>query len=80
MQTTLLKLLGGQTQSGEFSGVRMINGEALAPGRYDARMRRQGFVAQRDTLLEALTVWETLVFAAMLRISDDVPTAGKLNR
>jgi len=67
-KTTLLKLLGGQLSDGSFSGQRLVNGRSLAADAYDQLMRNQAFVPQEDTLLESLTVWATLVYAALLRL------------
>lgn len=43
-------------------------------------MRCQGFVAQHDNLLSTLTVWQTLMYAAMLRLPDEMPIRQKLCR
>lgn len=43
-------------------------------------MRRQGFVAQGDHLLSSLTVWQTLLFAAMLRLPDEMTVHHKFCR
>jgi ABC-type multidrug transport system ATPase subunit len=58
----------------------MINGEEISSLEYDTVARAQGYVAQQDTFLETLTVWQTLTFSALLRISDDIPTKDKLRR
>lgn len=79
-KTTLLRLLGGHTQSGEFSGVRYINGKKLPPSEYDSVMRKQGYVAQQSCLLKQLTVWQTIVYAAMLRLPHTLYMYQKLHR
>lgn len=43
-------------------------------------MRRQGFVAQHDCLLSSLTVWQTLMFAALLRLPQEMTLRKKLHR
>lgn len=79
-KTTLLKLLGGQLHHGEFSGARMLNGQLLKDYEFDHAMRNQGYVSQQDNLLENLTVWQTLTFAALLRMPDAMSTHEKLGR
>ena len=78
-KTTLLKLLGGQLTSGEWQGTRLIN-KKLNKQNYDKKMRSQGYVHQQDNLLETLTVWQTLYFAAVLRISHELSINDKVRR
>lgn len=79
-KTTLLKLLAGQILSGEFSGYRYLNGQSTSPERYLKVMYSQGYVAQQDIFLESLTVWQTLKYAALLRIRDDISVEEKLRK
>lgn len=79
-KTTLLKLLGGQTFGGQFAGQRAINSMVFPAAQYDEIMRRQGFVPQGDHLLANLTVWQTLLFAAMLRLPNEMDRHRKLCR
>jgi ABC-type multidrug transport system ATPase subunit len=79
-KTTLLNLIGGHSVAGEFSGVRMVDGKAYKVGRYDELIRQQGFVKQGDLLFDNLTVWETLAFAANLRLPDRLSIQQKLER
>ncbi|KAM0859264.1 hypothetical protein ACQ4PT_047314 [Festuca glaucescens] len=71
-KSTLLSILGGR-----LSGHHM--GTVLADGRPPCRAvrRRTGFVAQDDVLHPQLTVRETLVFCAMLRLPTSTPAAAK---
>ncbi|KAL5981941.1 ABC transporter G member 26 [Asimina triloba] len=62
-KTTLLKILGGRIQE-SVSGTITYNAIPYNP----ALKRRIGFVAQEDVLFPQLTVEETLVFAAFLRL------------
>ncbi len=43
-------------------------------------MRCQGFVAQYDCLLPTLTVWQTLMYAALLRLPEEIGVEQKLYR
>lgn len=79
-KTTLLSLIGGHTRSGTFSGSRLLNGQAVPAKEYIAWMRRQGYVEQKDVHLETLTVWETLSYAAMLRLPETMSPTQKLRR
>ncbi|CAM9230544.1 unnamed protein product [Choristocarpus tenellus] len=67
-KTTLLNLLSGHAQAGTLSGSRLLNGRAVERRVYDSFMRQQGYVRQSGILFEGLTVWETLVYSAMLRL------------
>jgi ABC-type multidrug transport system ATPase subunit len=58
----------------------MINGLPLPVGTYDEQMRTQGYVRQSDTLFETLNVWETLAYAAALRLPDSLELSDKLAR
>jgi ABC-type multidrug transport system ATPase subunit len=57
----------------------MINGESFK-NCYDKKMRSQGFVHQQDNLLESLTVWQTLYFSAVLRLSNEMSITDKVTR
>ncbi|KAL6870853.1 hypothetical protein ACP4OV_014701 [Aristida adscensionis] len=71
-KSTLLSILGGRL-AGRHTGT------VLAGGRPPCRgvQRRTGFVAQDDVLHPHLTVRETLVFCAMLRLPRAAPAAAK---
>jgi ABC-type multidrug transport system ATPase subunit len=72
-KTTLLNLISGRTRHGMYSGVRMINGVPQTDQTYRTELKTVGYVTQRDEFLSSLTVLETLVFGAMLRVkSDDI--------
>lgn len=43
-------------------------------------MRAQGFVAQYDCLLPSLTVWQTLKYAALLRLPEEMTASQKFYR
>jgi ABC-type multidrug transport system ATPase subunit/ABC-type multidrug transport system permease subunit len=62
-KTTLLTALGGRL-SGKLSGKITYNGQPFS----GTIKRRTGFVAQNDVLYPHLTVAETLLFTALLRL------------
>ncbi|EOY25353.1 hypothetical protein QUC31_009237 [Theobroma cacao] len=62
-KTTLLTALGGRL-TGKLSGNITYNGQPFSGG----VKRRTGFVAQDDVLYPHLTVTETLLFTALLRL------------
>lgn len=69
-KTTLLNLIGGRTKSGYFSGQRIVNGVPITDNTHyhEILRRKSGYVLQTDTLFRDLTVEETVIFAAMLRL------------
>lgn len=71
-KTTLLTALGGRL--GKLSGKIMYNGQPFS----GAVKRRTGFVAQDDVLYPHLTVTETLLFTALLRLPNTLALAEKL--
>ncbi|MEW5318872.1 MAG: hypothetical protein WDW38_010056 [Sanguina aurantia] len=74
-KTSLLAVMGGRSTA-RSSGSITFNGEA--PNK--AIKRKMGFVAQDDLLFAELTVFETLYFAAMLRLPSTLPKAEKVAR
>jgi len=71
-KTTLLTALGGRL-TGKLSGKVTYNGQPFN----SALKRRTGFVAQDDVLYPHLTVMETLVFTALLRLPRTLTRAEK---
>ncbi|KAL2348745.1 hypothetical protein Fmac_002745 [Flemingia macrophylla] len=72
-KTTLLTALGGRL-SGKLSGKIMYNGQPFS----GSMKRRTGFVAQDDVLYPHLTVTETLVFTALLRLPNSLTRDEKI--
>ncbi|URE39125.1 ABC transporter G family member [Musa troglodytarum] len=72
-KSTLLSVLAGRLQ-GKHAGAVLANGRRLTK----AVLRRTGFVTQDDVLYPHLTVRETLVFCAMLRLPGTVAKAEKV--
>jgi len=64
-KTTLLDLLGRKRKSGQASGTCYLNGAIMND---DEFRRVAGFVEQEDTLMPSLTVFETLLYSARLRL------------
>ncbi|GMI53440.1 hypothetical protein TeGR_g3569 [Tetraparma gracilis] len=80
-KTTLLNLVSGHMSVGRVTGSRLLNRSPLPSSSYDSFMRSQAYVEQEDNLLfPTLTVWETLCFAALLRLPESSPIGDKLAR
>ncbi|KAH6768092.1 ABC-2 type transporter family protein [Perilla frutescens var. frutescens] len=74
-KTTLLKVVGGRLQE-NVRGTVTFNDVSYSP----ALKRRIGFVTQDDVLFPQLTVEETLVFAAFLRLPSRMSQRQKYER
>ncbi|XP_058114220.1 ABC transporter G family member 26 [Magnolia sinica] len=74
-KTTLLKIIGGRLHE-NVSGTITYNDIPYNP----ALKRRIGFVTQDDVLFPQLTVEETLIFAAFLRLPGDMTRQQKYLR
>ena len=74
-KTTLVTALGGRTaDSLKVEGEILFNGAPLS-----RRLKRDvGFVLQDDLLFDSLTVNETLLYAARLRLPRDMPMCANL--
>lgn len=76
-KTSLLSVIGGRTpKSVHLEGDVLYNNTRLTK----ATKRSVGYVLQDDLLYESLTVWETLYFAAMLRLPREMSTEQKKQR
>ncbi|KAK1418091.1 hypothetical protein QVD17_27230 [Tagetes erecta] len=64
-KTTLLEILAGNISSGEVSGQVLINNRPIDTKRF---RRLAGYVTQDDALFPSLTVEETLMYSAFLRL------------
>ncbi|KAF6158841.1 hypothetical protein GIB67_012484 [Kingdonia uniflora] len=73
-KTTLLTALGGRL-NGKLSGKITYNGQPFT----SSIKRRTGFVAQDDVLYPHLTVLETLIFTALLRLPDTLTRDEKVD-
>ncbi|KAK6937092.1 ABC transporter family G domain [Dillenia turbinata] len=72
-KTTLLTALGGRL-SGKLSGKITYNGQPFS----GTIKRRTGFVAQDDILYPHLTVFETLMYTALLRLPNSLAYNQKM--
>ncbi|KAL2483648.1 ABC transporter G family member 9 [Forsythia ovata] len=73
-KTTLLTALGGRL-GGHLGGSITYNGKPFS----NAMKRNTGFVTQDDVLYPHLTVTETLVYTALLRLPNSISTEEKVN-
>eukprot|EP00698_Gefionella_okellyi_P019109 TRINITY_DN580_c0_g2_i1.p1 TRINITY_DN580_c0_g2~~TRINITY_DN580_c0_g2_i1.p1 ORF type:complete len:1354 (-),score=287.08 TRINITY_DN580_c0_g2_i1:518-4579(-) len=73
-KTSLLAVLSRRAQ-GVVTGKLLVNGEPVG-----ATIANAGYVAQDYTLFATLTVRETLIFAAMLRLPADIAKQDKLDK
>lgn len=75
-KTSLLGILAGQTRGPGVSGSLLYNGQ-----QYSKVFKRHiVFVTQDDVLFQALTVRETLTYAALLRLSKHLTKQEKMER
>ncbi|EQC37042.1 hypothetical protein SDRG_05271 [Saprolegnia diclina VS20] len=79
-KTTLLNLLSGRVYSGRYYGHRLLNNARVAPKDFATFMSSQGYVEQTDTFIETLTVRESLLFSAYLRLPDTLSLREKIGR
>ncbi|KAK9803713.1 hypothetical protein WJX73_005190 [Symbiochloris irregularis] len=76
-KTSLLSIIGARAQSAmKRSGDCLFNGQPLTK-----KLKRQiGYVMQDDLFYESLTVWETLDYAAALRLPQHMSKQAKQKR
>ncbi|CAI9265798.1 unnamed protein product [Lactuca saligna] len=72
-KSTLLNALGGRLPRHQFTGTILANGRKLSK----TVLRRTGFVTQDDVLYPHLTVRETLIFCALLRLPQSLTRGEK---
>jgi hypothetical protein len=78
-KSTLLDILGFKLKRGTVGGDIFVNGRRMnAEG--DAFKRVVGFVDQEDTLMSTLTVYETVLYSALLRLPRDMSLEAKKYR
>ncbi|KAJ3158376.1 hypothetical protein HDU86_002842 [Geranomyces michiganensis] len=73
-KSTFLDIIAGKTKRGELDGSMLVNGRMMGKGRY---RRLVGFVDQDDILMETLTVRETLMFSANMRLPESMSRVAK---
>jgi len=69
-KSTLVDILAGKRKDGKVSGQILLNGKQV----HESDIRRAvGFVDQEDTLPATQTVYEAVLFSAMLRLPEAMP-------
>lgn len=76
-KTTLLDILAGKNKSGEAEGKIYVNGQTLSKRNYKKIV---GFVDQEDFLIPTLTVYETVLNSALLRLPRSMSFRAKVSR
>lgn len=76
-KTTFLDILARKNKRGQVSGDFFVNGEKVSDAVYKNVV---GFVDQEDTMLPTLTVHETILNSALLRLPRDMGRAAKEQR
>ncbi|KAM0788368.1 hypothetical protein ACM66B_001508 [Microbotryomycetes sp. NB124-2] len=76
-KSTFLDLLARKRKQGTVSGDILVNGSKVSEAEY---RRAIGFVDQEDTLMSTLTVYETVLYSALLRLPRDMSFDDKKMR
>ncbi|GAA5884428.1 hypothetical protein JCM6882_005248 [Rhodosporidiobolus microsporus] len=76
-KSTFLDLLARKSKRGTVAGEILVNGRKVPASEY---RRVVGFVDQEDTLMGTLTVYETVLYSALLRLPKDMSFADKRMR
>lgn len=76
-KTTLLDILAGKNKSGHIGGEIIVNGQRLLEKQYKKIV---GFVDQEDHLIPTLTVYETVLNSALLRLPRTMSLRAKVTR
>lgn len=76
-KTTLLDILAQRNKRGSVEGNLLVNGEKVSSSDY---RKVVGFVDQEDTMLPTLTVHETILNSALLRLPRDMSRSTKEQR
>ena len=77
-KSTLLDILAKKAKTGRVSGEMFINGREIPE---DTTFRRVvGYVDQEDTLLSTLTVYEAVLYSALLRLPREMSEQAKIYR
>ncbi|GAA5795628.1 hypothetical protein HPULCUR_000990 [Helicostylum pulchrum] len=76
-KTTLLDILANRTKAGQVTGNIYVNGRKCAREDY---VQLIGYVDQEDTMIPTLTVYETILYSALLRLPKSMSKAAKKYR
>eukprot|EP00741_Cyanophora_paradoxa_P001908 tig00000523_g1848.t1 len=87
-KSSLLDILASRKNTGKVTGEILLDGapcvttatRAASGSVSRAYARKSAYILQDDTLYEHLTVRETLVFSAQLRLPESLPSVEKLKR
>ncbi|KAL1758636.1 hypothetical protein FB107DRAFT_258437 [Schizophyllum commune] len=73
-KSTFLDILARKNKRGAVSGTMLVNGREVRDAEFKAV---SGFVDQEDTLMSTLTVYETVLYSALLRLPREMSLAAK---
>jgi hypothetical protein len=73
-KTTFLDILARKNKRGVVSGEIRVNGQVMGLEEYRSII---GYVDQEDTLMDTLTVYETILYSALLRLPRKMTLANK---
>ncbi|KAL2912287.1 FAD-dependent urate hydroxylase [Polyrhizophydium stewartii] len=76
-KTTFLDILARKSKSGIVSGEILVNGRFMDNQEYKSII---GYVDQEDTLMDTLTVFETILYSALLRLPKTMSYEAKVKR
>ncbi|KAI0707291.1 hypothetical protein C8Q76DRAFT_629011 [Earliella scabrosa] len=73
-KSTFLDILARKNKKGTVGGTTLVNGREIADADFKKVM---GFVDQEDTLMSTLTVYETVLYSALLRLPREMSLEAK---
>ncbi|KII85250.1 hypothetical protein PLICRDRAFT_337205 [Plicaturopsis crispa FD-325 SS-3] len=73
-KSTFLDILARKRKKGQVSGTTLVNGREVEDAQFRTVM---GFVDQEDTLMSTLTVYETVLYSALLRLPREMSYEAK---
>jgi ABC-type multidrug transport system ATPase subunit len=73
-KSTFLDILARKNKKGTVSGTTLVNGRTVEDAQFKKVM---GFVDQEDTLMSTLTVYETVLYSALLRLPREMSLEAK---
>lgn len=76
-KSSLLDILAHRTKKGIVGGTTLLNGRVATAS---AMRRVSGYVDQEDTLMSTLTVFETVLYSALLRLPRSMSETEKVTR
>ncbi|KAJ3297942.1 hypothetical protein HK104_011342 [Borealophlyctis nickersoniae] len=76
-KTTFLDILARRSKAGVVSGEILVNGKFISDQEFRSVV---GFVDQEDTLMDTLTVYETILYSALLRLPRTMSLQAKRQR